>query len=182
MSATRASGLLLAIAALSASPAAAQQSASYQVSGHSFGAGGSAAMPLTSPSYGVSLGSLGGSGAASTMTSPSYSAAGGFAASYPPAQEVHGLRFAGATLLTWLPEPSGGIYNLYRDLISAVTGGGYGLCDQQNLADEQATDADLPPSGDGYFYLVTAENLLGQEGIKGRDSGGFVRPNPSPCP
>jgi hypothetical protein len=43
-------------------------------------------------------------------------------------------------------------------------------------------DPDPASIGQGYFYLVTAKNLIAEEGIKGRASSGSLRANPAPCP
>jgi hypothetical protein len=112
----------------------------------------------------------------------SYKIGGGFVAPYPPPGEVSGLVFSDNQTLVWDPEPSTGIYNLYRDLISSVTGLGYGSCEQQDLPNETAVDPGLPPGDDGYFYLVTVENLLAEEGTKGFATNTTERANPAPCP
>jgi hypothetical protein len=107
---------------------------------------------------------------------------GSFAACYPPPGEVPDLRFSDDETLEWQPEKSVGHYNLYRDLVSNLSGLGYGECDQYDLPDESTTDTDPVSVGDGFFYLVTVENRLGEEGTKGRDSDGSERPNPNFCP
>jgi len=43
------------------------------------------------------------------------------------------------------------------------------------LAGENATDASIPAAATGYFYLVTAENRLAEEGTKGSNSTGGER-------
>ena len=48
----------------------------------------------------------------------------------------------------------------------------YGNCEQQEITGETTTDTDTPPGGDGYFYLVTAENRVDEEGTKGTDGEG----------
>jgi hypothetical protein len=106
----------------------------------------------------------------------------GFPLTYPPPGEVRGLRFLDSETLVWNPEKSVGVYNLYRDLIGSLSGLGYGSCKEQDLASETATDSDPLPTDNGYFYLVTAENRLTEEGTKGFDGYGAERPNPSPCP
>ncbi len=92
------------------------------------------------------------------------------------------MAFTDAQTLVWNPERSVGTYNLYRDLLSGLAGLGYGGCEQQELTGETATDSDAVPAGDGFFYLVTAENLLAEEGTKGFLSNATERGNPSPCP
>ena len=100
--------------------------------------------------------------------------------SYEPFFEQ--IRFTDTETLVWDPEKSTGKYNLYRDVMSALSGGDYGQCEQHDLPDETTTDSDAPPVGGGYFYLVTAVNRLGEEGNKGLDSSGEPRPNPDACP
>ena len=92
------------------------------------------------------------------------------------------MAFTDAQTLVWNPERSVGTYNLYRDLLSGLAGLGYGGCEQQELTGEMATDSGAVPAGDGFFYLVTAENLLAEEGTKGFLSNATERGNPSPCP
>ena len=45
-----------------------------------------------------------------------------------------------AETLAWGAEPSVGTYNLYRDLMSDLSGLGYGDCEQQEIADPTTTD------------------------------------------
>ena len=99
----------------------------------------------------------------------------------PPPGEVRNQIWTDATTMVWDHEPSLGTYNLYRDLIGALPGG-FGACFQSGIATESATDAALPAVGDGWFYIVTARNNLGQEGTKGFQSNGAERSNPAPCP
>ena len=106
----------------------------------------------------------------------------GLVPAYPPPREVTGLVFLDDDTLHWDPEPSVGVYNLYRDTLPALPEGGYGSCDQQGLTTTGATDVAPPPGvGDGYFYLVTAENRLAEEGTKGFDTGAVERQG-NACP
>ena len=94
-----------------------------------------------------------------------------------------GLQFTDHQTLVWNAERSVGVYNLYRNLMSAISGGDTGACEQYDLTATTTTDPDPAPSaGDGFFYLVTAENRLAEEGTKGWRSSGSERPNPLPCP
>ena len=81
--------------------------------------------------------------------------------------EVTNLRFVDGDTLEWDPEKSVGSYNLYRDLISNITGLDFGGCEQQELTSPTTDDTDAVPADDAYFYLVTAENRLAEEGTKG---------------
>jgi hypothetical protein len=162
----------------------AQQSTSYKLTEQTFNAGGHPAngVVMTSPSHRVRLDAIGEVVAGTGLSAASFHLNGGFTSAYPPPGEVAGLRFVGTTTLAWSPEPSAGTYNLYRDLLSTLSGRTYGACQQSSLASETATDTGTPPVGNGWFYLVTAENRLSEEGTKGQDAAGAERPNAYPCP
>ena len=164
------------LAVLVVTPLAAQQSSSYKLAEHTLNAGGhpEGGAVLTSASYRISLDSIGEGLAGVGMNSPSYSMDGSFGACYPPPGEVHGLRFTDAQTMVWNPEKSVGLYNLYRDDLGEVSAGGN--CLQQDLAGETATDTDPVEVGEGFFYLVTAKNRLGEEGSKGFGRTGNVCP------
>jgi len=83
---------------------------------------------------------------------------------------VRGLRFTDHQTLVWDPERSIGTYSLYRGLLDSLAG--YGDCEQQDLEGETTEDSSPPPTGAGYFYLVTASNRLDDEGTLGWDSAG----------
>jgi hypothetical protein len=165
-------------------PALAQESASYRLTEHAINAGGdpSEGVVLTSASYKITLDAIGDGVVLSGMSSASYHADSGFVPAYVPPGEVHGLQFADAQTLAWNPEPSVGVYNLYRGLVHTLDGAVYGSCEEPGIGTNTTTDADPVPAGDGHYYLVTAENRLREEGILGRDSAGSTRPNTSPCP
>jgi hypothetical protein len=158
-------------------PVLAQQSTSYKLTEHTLNAGGHPAggtVP-SSASYRISLDSIGDGAVKMGMSSASFTMDGSFGACFPPPGEVHGLHFTDPQTLVWDAERSAGDYNLYREPIGSLTGGGYGTCLQQDITGTAATDADPVPSGEGYFYLVTAENRLDEEGTKGTESGGATR-------
>ena len=176
--------VFLAGAALVGTPALAQQSTSYKLTESAVNAGG---RPLNgagaaSASYRVSFDAIGDAAAGATLSSASHRVGSGFVAGFPPPGETRGLRFPDRTTLRWDPEPSVGVYNLYRDFVSALAGGGTGTCFVNGVSTEQASDAGSPGAGKGFFYLVTAKNRLGEEGTKGTRSSGSERPNPAPCP
>jgi hypothetical protein len=174
--------LLLAV------PAMAQESLSYKLNEYVFNAGGnpkdgsvlsSASYQVTLDSVGeglVDIGMLGGA-----RGSGSYGMDGGFGSCYPPPGEVIGLGFTDNQTLEWDPERSVGVYHLYRDLMSNLMGLGYGTCEQQDLTAATATDSDPVPVQDGFFYLVTAQNRLDEEGTKGYRSDGAERQG-NACP
>jgi hypothetical protein len=163
---------------------AAQTSTSYRLEEHVFNAGGhpESGTVLSSSSYRMTMDALGESVVGSGLGSVSYHMDGSFLSAYTPPGEVLNLRFINDTTMRWDPEPSVGVYNLYRDLLGSMSSLGYGDCEQQDLNDETATEEDDPPTADGFFYLITAENRLAEEGTKGWDSSDDERPNSSPCP
>lgn len=134
-----------------------------------------------SASFMVSLDAIGDGVHLAGASSASYQMDAGFVIAYPPPLEVLNLAFTSETTLVWSPEKSVGRYNVYRGLLSSLPGG-YGVCLAANVPSESLTDADVPPAGQGFFYLVTAENRLGEEGTKGHDSHGVERVNATPCP
>jgi hypothetical protein len=95
---------------------------------------------------------------------------------------VRNDRFTDKTTLVWDSEKSVGTYDVYRALLSALSGLGYGTCLQNGLTTESATDGTSPAPGQGYFYLTTARNRLGEIGTKGLASSGIERANAAPCP
>jgi hypothetical protein len=164
--------------------AMAQSSASYRLSEHVFNAGGhpAAGAIVGSASHRVSLDALGDSVSPGMLGSASNMLGGGFVTVYPPPSEVQQLRFSDKVTLFWNPELSTGSYNLYRGALTSLSGLGYGTCSGNTIPGATTTDPAPVASGQGFFYLVTAENLIAEEGIKGRASSGALRPNPAPCP
>jgi hypothetical protein len=169
-----------AVCLFAAVQAPAQSSANYQIEQGTFNNGGNPVPELTSASYRVTLDAIGDGLAATNLTSGSYEMDPGFPPAYAPPGEVLNLRFTSKTQFGWNPEPSVGAYNTYRGDLGVFTG--YGLCLHTGLTATSDTDAQTPAAGAGYFYLVTAENRINEEGIKGFNSGGTPDPNPAPCP
>jgi len=151
----------------------AQQSASFKLAEHAFNAGGHPAggIVLSSASYRIRLDAIGDGTVGTALSSGSYRMDLGFIPAYRPAGEVKALRFASKTDLVWDPEPSIGIYNLYRNA----------ACLQQDIVNASSSDAAIPAAGQAYLYLVTAENRLHEEGTRGYQSGGTERTG-VPCP
>jgi len=175
---------IVVAALVAAVPVAAQESPSYKLTESTFNAGGHPAAGTipASASYRMSMDAVAEPAVGTGSSSASYRMDASFCAAYPPPGEVRGLRLADKQTLEWDPERSAGTYNLYRALMSDQRGGGYGDCEQADMTEETTTDATEPPVEDGYFYLVTAQNRLDEEGTKGTDSYGGERPNSNPCP
>lgn len=174
--------LLLALA--SSGAAIAQTSANYKLTEYTLNNGGDPSNGgfALSASFKIRLDAVGDAVTATGLTSASNHMDGGFVGDYPPPGEVKGDLFTSKTTLTWNPEKSVGTYDVYRALLSSLSGLGYGACLQNGLTNESATDATVPSAGQGYFYLLTARNRLGEIGTKGFATSGLERANLSPCP
>jgi hypothetical protein len=176
--------IMIIVMMLAAWPALAQTSTSFKVEEHVFNAGGhpSDGDVMASTGFRITLDAIGESVGGSGLNSASFRMDGGFGVAYSPPGEIQGLGFTDHETLTWNREKSAGVYNLYRDQISNLSGLGSGSCEQNDLPGETATDFSVPAQNTGYFYLVTVENRIGEEGTKGSDSADNVRPNLSACP
>jgi len=168
------------VCSIVAAQAPAQSSADYQIEQGTFNNGGNPVPELTSASYRMTLDSIGEGISASGLSSASHEMDPGFPPTYGPPGEVLNLRFTSKTQFGWNPEPSVGAYNTYRGNLGSFTE--YGACLHYGMTVTTDEDPQTPAAGAGYFYLVTAENRINEEGIKGRDSGGVIEPNPAPCP
>ncbi len=177
--------VVLALVATAIPSAPAQQSASYTLTESVLNQGGHPADGVfpTSTSYRLTLDAIADGAIGLAISSASFRLDGGFVAAYPPPREVHDLRlFVDRETIAWSPENSAGDYNLYRDLLTRLSGLDYGNCEQNGIEGSTTRDASFPPVADGYFYLVTAVNRLDEEGTMGQASGGGERPNNDPCP
>ncbi len=166
-------------------PALGQSSASFQLDEHVLNAGGRPAggTVSTSVSFTMSLDSIGDGLAGRALSSASFRMDGGFAAAYPPPGEVLGLRLLpDHQSLIWSHEPASTAYNVYKATISTLPGGAYGQCAVSRVPGNTWADNATPVSSGGFFYLVTGENRLWDEGTKGHASSGVERANLSPCP
>ncbi|MCP3981156.1 MAG: hypothetical protein GY716_17800 [bacterium] len=82
--------------------------------------------------------------------------------------------------LSWSSAVRANAYDLIRGLVSGLAGG-YGSCHQSAIVGQTWLDADLPPAGEIFTYLVRGNDLgCGGGGSLGDDSSGA--PRPSPCP
>lgn len=128
---------------------------------------------LGSESFQITFDAIGNAVSTGTLSGSNITLRGGLAS--PSPGEVDNLRFTTSTTLEWDPSPSAGIYNVYRDLLSNLDGLDFGFCFREDLVSNNTTDSDPVPTGDGYFYLVTVEDLLGIQGVKGFESDGTPR-------
>lgn len=157
-----------------------QQSASFKIEQGTFNNGGNPVPVLSSPEGQVTLDCVGDSLSATGASSPSYRTDPGLPAEYRPPGEVLNMMFSDKVTFNWNAEASVGTYNVYRGDLADLASG-YGACLSQGLNATLAIDTETPPSGRCYFYLVTAENRVAEEGTMGKRSDGTQRVNPSPC-
>jgi hypothetical protein len=172
---------------LAVHPAAAQESADFKIKEYAFNAAGHPEQGIVaaSASFRVTLDALGDAVSGAPAGSASFRVETGFAGAFAPPGEVANLRFSDAVTLAWDPEASTGTYNLYRGAIGPGLGSPpvhFGDCYQSSIVGTTAQDPVPPVTGTGWFYIVTASNLLGEEGTKGRSSDNTPQPNPAPCP
>jgi hypothetical protein len=163
---------------------AAQESTSYKLEEHVYNAGGRpvGGQVATSMSFRTTLDALGEGLVGRNLSSASFRLDSGFVPAYLPPGEVSNLIFlADGQTLQWDPEPSMITYDLYRGVLSNLSGLSFGSCLQQGLAATSTSDPDFPATGEAYFYLVTAENRLAEEGTKGFQTSGGERQG-SVCP
>lgn len=88
---------------------------------------------------------------------------------------------AALSVSAWDTESSVGSYNLYPAVRSDLAASS-GSCLQSGLLTPAGTEASGPGSGVCWYYPVTAENRIQDEGTSGNSSAGTLRPNPPPCP
>ncbi len=82
--------------------------------------------------------------------------------------------------LSWTAAARADAYDLSRGLLDGLPGS-YGACLAPLLPGLSHVDADLPPAGGGFLYLVRGHDTgCGGGGPTGYDSAGS--PRPSPCP
>lgn len=172
-----------AAAALAAPATLAQESASHRLEEQVFNAGGypMAGVHPSSASHQLTIGSIGDPFGIGFLTGPGSTLQFGFVLPYAPPFEVLNVMFSNPTTLVWDPRLNAAGYNVYRGLISTLPGLAYGACLQQGIVPTTTTDATLPTPGTGFFYLVTMENGIAEEGTKGFASSGAERAG-SACP
>ena len=176
----RIGSILLAIAAV---PAFAQSGPSYSIASHTFNAGGhpdDGVVPA-SASFVISLDSVGDAISPGMLSSTSYSIHAGFAMTYGPPGRVDGLVFDDDTSMRWNVARAAGTYNLYREGLDTVALATPATCLEPAVPAPMAFDVEEPATGDGFYYLVTARNLLLEESASGSGTSGVPRPF-TPCP
>jgi hypothetical protein len=180
-STSRIAGALLAVA-VSIGLLPAQTSSSYKMTEATFDAGGDPANGAfaASASFRIRLDAIGGAVAGLRVAGPTRHLSAGLPADNAPPGEVLNVHWTDPQSLAWSPEKSVGTYNLYRGSVGTFSG--FGSCLLSDLTTESASDTAVPAAMNAFFYLVTADNRLGEEGTKGSTSSGALRSNPVPCP
>jgi len=85
-----------------------------------------------------------------------------------------------STELSWAPAPRADVYDVIRGSIGSVASGP-GSCHAPGQSGLVFVEADTPPSGEGYVYLIQGHDSgCGGAVTLGLDS--FGEPRPSPCP
>ncbi len=90
--------------------------------------------------------------------------------------EVVGLvaaKSGSSIVLSWSPNATSDSYAISRALISGTGPGHYGACFQQGITGTSVADGTVPPPGDGFAYLVQAQNYdcgLGSLGLRSDES------------
>lgn len=150
---------------------------------HAFNAGGRPASGLiaTSAGFRMTVDSIGAAVRDAGATSASFKVRNGMTPTANAPGEVRDLRFTDPLTLAWDPDGSTAAYNVYRGTTSTLPGG-FGSCYQSGLTATQLGEAAGPPPAVAWFYFVTAENALAEEGTKGLTSTGAERSNLAPCP
>ena len=173
---------LLAYALIASAGSAAHagsRSASFNLSDATLDGG---ARPAASSSFKITNPSIGSGLESAVYASASFHMDSGFAASYLPPAEIAGLRWSNLTTLEWNADRSIGSYALYRNRLNTLAAANGGDCLVSGLSSETSLDSELPGAGNGYFYLVTARNRLGEERTRGYGSDGLERLGGAACP
>lgn len=174
----------LQILCLSTGVALAQSGPTYRLEELTMNAGGHPAdgVGLTSSSYRMSLDALGEASVAPRLRGSVYSMDAGFARCFPPPAEVQQVVvLADKTTFAWAPDPSVGAYRVYFGDVRNVRWD-EGTCLMAGIDPEFTTPDHFPEPGETFFYLITAQNTLLEEGTTGYDSAGTPRDAPVPCP
>ena len=90
------------------------------------------------------------------------------AAVAPP--EVSGVAFSDSSTLVWGSTTGADFYQVYRGDISGLATGAPGRCHGSQVDSTSFETLPEPASGNGFYYLVTAESTADGEGTPGLDS------------
>jgi len=82
--------------------------------------------------------------------------------------------------LAWQPAAGADAYSISRGFLSTLAAGSFGDCRIDGVESTTFEDADLPPSGDGHFYIVQGQSFDCGLGLLGFAGDGQARVNLSP--
>ncbi|UCF67787.1 MAG: hypothetical protein JSV80_00355 [Acidobacteriota bacterium] len=82
--------------------------------------------------------------------------------------------------LSWPPVLAADVYSISRGDLGSLATGEYGTCFAEGLFEASFDDAELPADGDGFFYLIQAQNLDCGLGSLGHTSDEIARDNLDP--
>ena len=85
-----------------------------------------------------------------------------------------------AARLTWVRPPSGFTFNIYRGTIDATPWAYDESCFVSENPSTTVPDAELPPPGTAFYYLVSARNVCAETRIGQAGDGGELAAA-SPC-
>jgi uncharacterized protein (DUF1800 family) len=89
--------------------------------------------------------------------------------------EVTGVGFGGQTTLQWAPDANASSYHVYRGNVDLLASGIPGRCHGFEVPGTTFETPAAPDPGQAYFYLITALDVHGEEGVPGVDSAGSPR-------
>jgi uncharacterized protein (DUF1800 family) len=98
----------------------------------------------------------------------------GFALAQAP-DEVQGVGFDDPAVLDWNAVAGADHYQVYRGGIQELSTGNPGRCHGFQIESASFATPAEPGSGQGFFYLVTAESITNGEGSPGSPTGGGER-------
>jgi len=146
----------------------AQESTSFRIKSAVMNAGGHPlnGVDSASSSFVLRPDALGQAMVTRSSASGSFRISSGFVLAFPAPGEVENLVFINDTTLAWDAEPLATHYHVYRaGPMGALAGlAPVSSCLQPDVTMTMTADGDVPPAGQGYFYLVNAANGIGLEG------------------
>jgi hypothetical protein len=98
--------------------------------------------------------------------------------------DVLNVKFETDFRIVWDIEPAAVEYHIYRDALSSLSYASFGLCRDDlevNRTDNQLEDFEDPLTRGAFFYLISAEDLVGGLGTLGYATGA-ERSNFNACP
>jgi hypothetical protein len=91
------------------------------------------------------------------------------------------LGISNATMLGWPAVSGGDVYSVSRVDLASLGAGEYGDCQIEGVQGTTYEDPDVPPAGQGFAYIVQAQNFDCGLGPAGYDSSELLRSNGNPA-